>query len=156
MVLHVKLPDHHLDGDSRDVVKLVIGLIATMAALVLSLLIASANSSYDRQSSELKTLSTNILLLDRTLKFYGTGAKEARDRLRDAIVQTHNRIWSREGVRPENLDSTATQNSVNANDAEPGRAGIRGHFAITSADVRATWRVNPLAVPDGADLLDLR
>ena len=115
MVLHVKLPDHHLDGDSRDVVKLVIGLIATMAALVLSLLIASANSSYDRQSSELKTLSTNILLLDRTLKFYGIGAKEARDGLRDAIVQTHNRIWSREGVRPENLDSRATQKSVNAN-----------------------------------------
>src|SRR5438270_3423138 len=58
--------------------------------------------------------STNILLLDRTLKFYGTGAKEARNGLRDAIVQTHNRIWSREGVRPENLDSTATQKSVNA------------------------------------------
>ena len=146
MVLHVKLPDHHLDGDSRDVVKLVMGLIATMAALVLSLLIASANSSYDRQSSELKTLSTNILLLDRTLKFYGTGAKEARDGLRDAIVQTHNRIWSREGVRPENLDSRATQNSVNASieqllslspktDAErmmqSRRAGVRGHHAIT-------------------------
>jgi hypothetical protein len=115
MVLHVKLPDHHLDTDSRDVVKLVMGLIATMSALVLSLLIASANSSYDRQSSELKALSTKILLLDRTLKFYGPGAKEARDGLRDAIVQTHDRIWSREGVRPENLDSRETQNSVNAN-----------------------------------------
>jgi len=115
MVLYVKLPDHHLDTDSRDVVKLVMGLIATMSALVLSLLIPSANSSYDRQSSELKALSTKILLLDRTLKFYGPGAKEARDGLRDAIVQTHDRIWSREGVRPENLDSRATQNSVNAN-----------------------------------------
>ena len=57
MVLHVNLPDHHLDSDSRDVVKLVMGLIATMSALVLSLLIASANSSYDRQSSELKALT---------------------------------------------------------------------------------------------------
>ncbi|MGC2200088.1 MAG: hypothetical protein WA633_08085 [Stellaceae bacterium] len=115
MVVHIKLPDHHLDTDSRDVVKLVVGLIATMSALVLSLLIASANSSYDRQSSELKALSANILLLDRTLKFYGPGAKAARDGLRDAIVQTHDRIWSREGVRPVNLDSRATQNSVNAN-----------------------------------------
>ena len=104
MVLHVKLPDHHLDRDSRDVVKLVMGLIATMSALVLSLLIASANSSYDQQSSELKVLSTNILLLDRTLKFYGPGATEARDGLRDAIRQTHDRIWSPDGVRPENLD----------------------------------------------------
>ena len=105
MVLHVKLPDRHLDQDSRDVVKLVMGLIATMSALVLSLLIASANSSYDRQSSELKVLSANVLLLDRTLKYYGPGAKEARDGLRDAIRQTHDRIWSPDGVRPENLDS---------------------------------------------------
>ena len=105
MVLHVKLPDRHLDQDSRDVVKLVMGLIATMSALVLSLLIASANSSYDQQSSELKVLSANVLLLDRTLKFYGPGAKEARDGLRDAIRQTHDRIWSPDGVRPENLDS---------------------------------------------------
>ena len=114
MVLHVKLPDRHLDQDSRDVVKLVMGLIATMSALVLSLLIASANSSYDQQSSELKVLSANVLLLDRTLKFYGPGAKEARDGLRDAIRQTHDRIWSPDGVRPENLDSRATRNSVNA------------------------------------------
>ncbi len=113
MVLHVKLPDHHLDSDSRDVVKLVMGLIATMSALVLSLLIASANSSYDQQSSELKALATNVLLLDRTLKFYGPGAKEARNGLREAIVQTHDRS-SREGVRPENLDARATQNTVNA------------------------------------------
>jgi len=103
IVLHIKLPDHHLDPDSRDVVKLVMGLIATISALVLSLLIASASSSYDRQSNELKALSANILLLDRTLKFYGPGAKEARDGLREAIVQTHHRIWSPEGVRPENL-----------------------------------------------------
>src|SRR5271165_2345735 len=78
MVLHVKLPDRHLDADSRDVVKLVMGLIATMAALVLGLLIASANTSYDRQSSELKAISANIIMLDRTLEFYGTGAKETR------------------------------------------------------------------------------
>ena len=85
MVLYVKLPDHHLDPDSRDVVKLVMGLIATMAALVLSLLIASANTSYDRQSSELKALSVNILLLDRTLELYGPDAKAARDGLRDVV-----------------------------------------------------------------------
>jgi hypothetical protein len=51
MLLHVKLPDSHLDGDSRDVMKLVMGLIGTMAVLVLGLLIASANTSYERQSA---------------------------------------------------------------------------------------------------------
>jgi hypothetical protein len=115
MVLHVKLPDRHLDADSRDVVKLVMGLIGTMAALVLSLLIASASTSYDRQKSELTALSANIVLLDRTLELYGPGAKVARDGLHDIVRQTHDRIWSPEGVRPETLNSRETRNSVNAN-----------------------------------------
>src|SRR5690242_8701638 len=100
MILHIKLPDRHLDCDSRDVVKLVMGLIATLSAVVLSLLIASASSSYDRQSNELKALSANIILLDRTLEFYGPGARVARDRLRDVVRVAHDRIWSPGGVRP--------------------------------------------------------
>src|SRR6201997_1631684 len=104
MVLHVKLPDRHLDSDSRDVVKLVMGLVATMSALVLSLLIASASTTYDRQSSELKALSVNILQLDQTLESYGPGAKAVRDALRNAVRQTHDRIWSLDGVRPEDLN----------------------------------------------------
>jgi hypothetical protein len=115
MVLHVKLPDDHLDEEAKDVVKLVMGLIATLAALVLGLLIASANTSYDRQSQELKALSANIILLDRTLEFYGPGAKTARDGFRDVVRQTHDRIWSPEGVRPEDLNSVETRNSVKAN-----------------------------------------
>ena len=115
MVLHVKLPDRHLDSDSRDVVKLVMGLIATMSALVLSLLIASASSSYDRQSNELKALSANIILLDRTLGSYGPGAQGVRDRLRDVVRQTHDRIWSPDGVRPEVLNSIETQSAAKAN-----------------------------------------
>ena len=104
-----------MDTDSRDVVKLVMGLIATISALVLSLLIASANSSYDQQKNELNTLSANIVLLDRTLEFYGPEAKAARDALRDAVRKTHDRIWSPDGVRPELLTSTETQRFAKAN-----------------------------------------
>jgi Na+/H+ antiporter NhaC len=115
MVLHIKLPDNHLDSDSRDVVKLVMGLIATMSALVLSLLIASASSSYNQQSGELQALSAEVILLDRTLELYGPGAKLARDGLRDVVRQTHDRIWSPDGIRPEDLNSTETRNAVRAN-----------------------------------------
>ena len=76
MVLHRKLPDHHLDGDSKDVVKLVMGLIATMAALVLGLLIASAKSSYDTQTTELQQVSAGLVQLDRTLELYGPETRE--------------------------------------------------------------------------------
>jgi hypothetical protein len=48
IVLRRRLPDDHLSEDSKDVIKLVMGLIATMAALVLGLLTASANRELAR------------------------------------------------------------------------------------------------------------
>jgi amino acid transporter len=78
MVLRKKLPDDHLSDDSKDVIKLVMGLIATMAALVLGLLIASANSSYETQSGELQQLSATIVELDGILAQYGPEANEPR------------------------------------------------------------------------------
>jgi hypothetical protein len=99
----LKLPDHHRDPDSRDAVKLVMALIATISALVLSLLIASANNHYNTQRSELQSLSADVILLDRLLISYGPEAKEARDGLRDVVVVMHDRIWSRRGVKTADL-----------------------------------------------------
>ena len=65
--LHSVLPERHLSNDSKDIVKLGMGLVATMAALVLGLLVALAKGSYDAQSSELIQMSANIALLDRVL-----------------------------------------------------------------------------------------
>jgi len=105
IVLHIKVPDEQLDTDTRDVVKLVMGLIATMSALVLGLLIASSKTAYDQQNDGLKELSVNIVLLDRTLAFYGQDAQKVRAELRDAIQKTHDRIWSSTEIRPEELNS---------------------------------------------------
>ena len=99
MVLNVILPDNHLDTGSKDVVKLVMGLIATMSALVLSLLIASGSSSYQAQQNEVQSLAANVVLLDRTLSFYGPGAREPRDLLRQGVAAVHDRIWSPDGER---------------------------------------------------------
>jgi len=59
MILRTSLPDHHLSAESKEVVKLGIGLVGTMAALILGLLVASAKSSFDAQSSELTQASAN-------------------------------------------------------------------------------------------------
>ncbi len=72
------LPDHHLSQDSKDVVKLATGLIATMAALVLSLLISSAKSSLDRMNEELVENAARAISLDRALADYGPETKEIR------------------------------------------------------------------------------
>lgn len=99
MVLRKKLPDDHLSEDSKDVIKLVMGLIATMAALVLGLLIASANGSYETQSGELWQVSATIVERDGILAQYGPEAKEPRHRLWVAVSAAVDKIWSKEGLR---------------------------------------------------------
>ena len=74
------LPNHHLSADSKDTVKLGMGLVGTMAALVLGPLVASAKGSYDAQSEELTQMSANIAILNRLLALYGPESKEAQHR----------------------------------------------------------------------------
>jgi hypothetical protein len=61
MVLRAVLPERHLCADSKDTVRLGMGMIATMAALVLGLLVASAKSFYDTQSSDLTAAGGEIV-----------------------------------------------------------------------------------------------
>lgn len=112
--LQARLPKTHLGAESRDVVKLVMGLVATMAALVLGLLVASANASHDQQTSELRELAAGIVLLDRTLELYGPDAQPLRDGLHEVVRQTHDAIWSPAGIHPENLDSQAVRSGSTA------------------------------------------
>jgi len=89
------LPEEHLSGDSKDTVRLGMGLVGTMAALVLGLLVASAKNFYDTQTSELIGMSAKIVLLDRVLAHYGPETKEARDLLRSAVARALDRLWSK-------------------------------------------------------------
>src|SRR6266436_1096282 len=92
MFLRGALPEHHLSGDTKDVVKVAIALIATMGALVLSLLISTAKSAYDTRSSEVVQMSSDILLLDRMLARYGPEAKDARSLLRRSVTAGIERV----------------------------------------------------------------
>jgi hypothetical protein len=93
VLLRLALPGHHLAEDTKDVVRLCTGLIGTISALVLGLLIASANSSFDTQASQVRRLAANIILLDQLLAHYGPEARTARDLLRRAIDPLVDRIW---------------------------------------------------------------
>src|ERR1700758_1999034 len=70
-LLRNALPEHHLNKDSQDVVRLGVGLIATMAALVLGLLIAAARSPFETQSTQVTQITADIILLDNLLARYG-------------------------------------------------------------------------------------
>jgi hypothetical protein len=89
-----RLPDRHLSGDTKDIVRQGTGLIATLASLVLGLLIASANGKYETQSSQIKQLTANVVLLDNTLDLYGQDAVPLRTLLRREIGVLTDRIWA--------------------------------------------------------------
>ncbi len=87
------VPDHHLSKESQDVVRLGVGLVATIAALVLGLLIAAAKGSFDTQSSQIKQITADLILLDKQLAQYGPEATPIRRQMRSAITPFADRIW---------------------------------------------------------------
>ena len=93
MKLRTILPDNHLNDTSRDAIKLSIGLVATMTALVLGLVTASAKSSFDTVDRTVKDSATNVLTLDRMLARYGPETAEIRRNLRDIIVNRTKILW---------------------------------------------------------------
>jgi len=94
MLLRSVLPEEPLGGDSRDVIKMGLGMIVTMAALVLGLLVASAKGSYDAQSAELVQECANVVLLDHLLAHYGPEAKESREALSNVVTLFVKRMWA--------------------------------------------------------------
>jgi len=85
MGLRTLLSEYHLSAESKDTVKIGIGLIATMTALVLGLVTASAKSSYDTVDSAVKKSAIDILALDRLLARYGSETGEIRKGFRSAL-----------------------------------------------------------------------
>jgi hypothetical protein len=112
MVLRAVLPEGHLSADSKDTVRLGMGMIATMAALVLGLLVASAKSFYDAQSGELTQLCANVILLDRVLAHYGPETKEVRDLLRGAAARTLDLMWHHDQKQNLDIEQTAAGGEI--------------------------------------------
>ncbi len=94
VLLRTVLPETHLSKDAQDVVRLGTGLVATMAALVLGLLIASAKTTYDTQSSQVRQITANLILVDTLLAQYGKEAQPIRKAMRDGMEAFTDKIWS--------------------------------------------------------------
>lgn len=102
------LPPTHMNSETKDTVKLSMGLLATMTALVLGLLVASSKSSYDTESTAVTTISAKILVLDRILAHYGSEAKETRVVLKEAVERMVSVFWTEtDGVLDEAVRQVA-------------------------------------------------
>jgi Protein of unknown function (DUF4239) len=92
------LPEHHLSSDSKDAVKMAWGVLATMSALVLGLLVASAKNSFDIVNNEVTEVAAKILVLNHILILYGPQADVARNELHQAVAAAIKRDWPNEAI----------------------------------------------------------
>ena len=114
MWLHKVLPERHLDDASKDTVKLGAGLLATLAALVLGLLVSSAKSSFDAINTGIAQAGAKIIQVDHMLADYGPETKDVREQLRQIVASSIDRIW------PEEKGKTGGLRAVESLD-DPGK-----------------------------------
>jgi hypothetical protein len=112
MWLRGVLPDHHLSAESRDSVKLGIGLVATITALVLGLVTASAKSSFDRLDASIKSAAAEVLSLDRALARYGAETADIRQALKEVVAYRIEMTWPKGRSGPASLDPTEAMQRV--------------------------------------------
>src|SRR5438445_7837847 len=92
MLLQKVLPEHHLDTPSKDTVKVGAGMLATLTALVLGLLVSSAKSSFDAMNAGIAQTGAKIILFDHILADYGPATKDTRAQLRPTVATTIARV----------------------------------------------------------------
>jgi hypothetical protein len=98
--IRAALPEHHVTKETEDVVRLGMGVIATMSAMTIGLLLAAAKGSFESKNVELRQFSADLILLDRQLAHYGPEAKEARDLLRRYTRAKIDSLWPDQTSRP--------------------------------------------------------
>ncbi len=111
------LPEHHLNGETRTAVSVSTAIVGTLAALVIGLLIATANRSFLDTAADVSELSTDVIRVDWMLGRYGMEAEDARVRLQAWAVAKTQELFPDPGARPVSDDETlalleATQNAV--------------------------------------------
>jgi hypothetical protein len=137
------LPPEHMKDDTRQIVNVATGLVATLAALVLGLMVASAKSSFDARADDIRESSARIIMLDRSLRQYGPETAQTRQLLRQLIEDRIKRAW---GTPNDELQEGAAGSQT----AEI-EAVRRGLFALTPANDAQKWLL-ARALSTAADL----
>jgi hypothetical protein len=102
------LPDDHTQADSKDILITSAGMMATLIALIIGLLVTSAKGTFDEASSSITQGGAKIMTLDYYLSHYGPETKEVRELLRQAISSGIKRIWPNESAQGADLAKMET------------------------------------------------
>ena len=106
LYLSTTLAAPHLSADSKDTTRMALGIIGTLAALVLGLLLASAKSSFDAKGNGINEISAALVLFDRALALYGPETRDVRDLLRNSTAAMIQRLWPEEEFLVAKIDAT--------------------------------------------------
>ena len=74
------------------------GLVATMSAVLLGLLVSSAKISYETTHAQVMQRAAKFALLDRLLVIYGPAATVVRGQLHDLVAEATQRMWPDESA----------------------------------------------------------
>ena len=96
-LLAAAVPTHHWSSGAQDTVKLSLGLVATMAAVMLGLLVSSSKDSYDQQKRQIVEMGAKVAVIDRLLTIYGAETAPLRAELRTMVQAAVERAWPAQG-----------------------------------------------------------
>src|SRR6266566_772254 len=139
LLLKRLIQEHHLRDTSKDTLKVVAGMIATLSALVLGLLVSSAKSSFDTTSNAMIQNGAKIILLDRALAAYGPETKDVREQLRRAVAAGIEMFWPEEknagsgmtGFQRANAQGSGTSGPISKSISRFAFSDWRGEDANT-------------------------
>ena len=153
MFIRNALPPAHVSKESQDVIRLGMGLVATMTALLLGLVTAAAKGSFDSQDLAIKNAAAGILTLDHQLSRYGPETQPTRELLRHALAARIETMWPSEGTRSSFEDTASVRKTGQAADeienqilglspqTEAQRFFRSEALKVTSEVLRTRWRL---------------
>ncbi|MGD0851628.1 hypothetical protein [Bradyrhizobium sp.] len=107
MTLRVRLPKAHLNAETREMIRLGASLLATLVAVIISLTIASAKSSYETQDAHFRQLAAYLVEVDQLLAQYGPEATAMRQQMREQVPAAIDRIWHEKATASQDTAFTA-------------------------------------------------
>ena len=114
MRLRRALPLDHLGADTKDTMRLAIGLVVTMTSLVLGMLVSSGKTFYEGQKNVVAQMSSDIILLDNLLESFGPESKDLRVQLRHTLEDSIDRIWPNKDSQLSELKPKDFSRNINA------------------------------------------
>src|SRR6201996_5648208 len=127
MLLRKRIPAEQLGASQKEVIRLGAGFLATLSAVLISLMIASAKNSYDTQAAHFRTLAAYLVETDQLLVQYGPETIQIRILMRQAVPAAVDRIWREK--RAANQDSAFTSASL----AEQVNSAVASLSAVNDA-----------------------